>query len=144
MDKKATIGKYFYYATLIISIALLVIAFFVLNVKDIEDEEEIITRYIYRYMIIDFILFILIPIGGIVREVGDMTLVEIRNKLSIDDTLEIIEPGKLETKEFKIEKMLDSETKEEIDTINPGKLGQTVLIKIPYDIKNDWILRRKK
>ena len=69
MDKKATIGKYFYYATLIISIALLVIAFFVLNVKDIEDEEEIITRYIYRYMIIDFILFILIPIGGIVREV---------------------------------------------------------------------------
>lgn len=69
MDKKATIGKYFYYATLIISIALLVIAFFVLNVKDIEDEEEIMTRYIYRYMIIDFILFILIPIGGIVREV---------------------------------------------------------------------------
>ena len=38
----------------------------------------------------------------------------------------------------------DSETGEEIQTVNPGKLGQTVKLLIPFEVKKGWILRRKK
>ena len=68
MDK-AKFGKYFYYATLIISIALLVLAVFLLNVNDIEDEELKLTTYVYRYMIIDGVLFVIIPTGCFVHEI---------------------------------------------------------------------------
>ena len=47
-------------------------------------------------------------------------------------------------KSFKIEKLYDSETGEEIQTVNPGKLGQTVRLLIPFEVKKGWILRRKK
>ena len=33
---------------------------------------------------------------------------------------------------------------EEIDTINPGVQGQTVLIKIPYKVEKNWVIRHKK
>lgn len=68
MDK-AKVGKYIYYASLLISIALLVMAVFLFNVRDIEDEELKLTTYVYRYMIIDGVLFILIPTGCFVREI---------------------------------------------------------------------------
>ena len=71
-------------------------------------------------------------------------LIEIKNKLSVGDELEILVPSKIETNKFIIEKLYDSETNEEIQTINPGKLGQTVKIKIPYKVEKGWILRRKK
>ena len=71
-------------------------------------------------------------------------LVEIKNKLSVGDTLELIVPNEIEVKSFKIEKLYDSETGEEIQTINPGKLGQTVKVLIPFEVKKGWILRRKK
>ena len=71
-------------------------------------------------------------------------LVEIKNKLSVGDTLELIVPNEIEVKSFKIEKLYDSETGEEIQTVNPGKLGQTVKLLIPFEVKKGWILRRKK
>ena len=71
-------------------------------------------------------------------------LVEIKNKLSVGDTLELIVPNEIEVKSFKIEKLYDSETGEEIQTVNPGKLGQTVRLLIPFEVKKGWILRRKK
>ncbi|MGN1328033.1 MAG: U32 family peptidase, partial [Clostridia bacterium] len=74
----------------------------------------------------------------------DLTLIEIKNKLSVGDTLELIIPNEIEAKEFKIEKLFDSETDKEISTINPGKLGQTVKLTIPYKVGKGWILRRKK
>lgn len=72
------------------------------------------------------------------------TLVEIKNKLSIGDTLELIVPNEINIKTFKIEELYDSETGEKIQTINPGKLGQTVRISIPFYVEKGWILRRKK
>ena len=69
---------------------------------------------------------------------------EIRNKLSVGDTLELIIPGKIEPFEFKIEYLWDSETDESIDCVNPGKFGQTVKMKIPANVQLGWILRRKK
>lgn len=71
-------------------------------------------------------------------------VIEIRNRLQIGDSLEILIPNKLEPQEFIIEKMWDSETQEETDHVNPGKEGQTVILEIPTHVEKGWILRRKK
>ncbi|MGN1269923.1 MAG: U32 family peptidase [Clostridia bacterium] len=82
--------------------------------------------------------------GKILENLENKTVIEIRNKLTVGDTMEILIPGKIEPVEFKIEKLWDSETEEEIETVNPGKAGQTVLTKLPINTENGWILRRKK
>ncbi len=83
--------------------------------------------------------------GGKVLEYNEeKSIIEIRNKLSVGDMLEIIIPNKIEPYVFKIEKLWDFDTDEEIDTINPGKLGQKVKMTIPVKCENGWILRRKK
>ena len=78
------------------------------------------------------------------KEANSNVLIEIKNKLSIGDTLELIIPNEVIPKVFKIEKLIDSKTMEEINTVNPGKQGQTVILNIPYEVKKGWILRRKK
>ena len=78
------------------------------------------------------------------KEANANVLIEIKNKLSIGDTLELIIPNEVIPKVFKIEKLIDSKTMEEINTVNPGKQGQTVILNIPYEVKKGWILRRKK
>lgn len=70
--------------------------------------------------------------------------IEIKNKLSLGDTLEILFDNKYEVASFLIEDLWDVETGEKIDTINPGKKGQQVKIKIPYEVSDGCILRRKK
>ena len=82
--------------------------------------------------------------GKVIKEIDDKVLIEIRNKLSIGDELELIVPGRIEPISFKIEKLWNDETLEEIDTVNPGKAEQKVILKIPYKIEKDWIIRRKK
>ena len=78
------------------------------------------------------------------KENDDLYLIEIRNRLQLGDILEILIPNKLEPITFKIEKMLDTDTKERIDHVNPGKEGQTAIIEIPTACEYGWILRRKK
>ena len=78
------------------------------------------------------------------KEKNQVVLIEIRNKLSLNDELELLVPGKIEPVKFNINKLYDSETNEEIETINPGKRGQTVKLLIPCNVKEGWILRRKK
>lgn len=84
--------------------------------------------------------------GGKVLEIGEdkKTVVEIRNRLQLNDTLELLIPNKLEPTSFKIEEMWDSETYEEIDHVNPGKEGQKVILRLPINAEEGWILRRKK
>ena len=72
------------------------------------------------------------------------TIIEIRNKLSVGDELEILVPGKLKPVKFTIEKLWDIETDKEIQTVNPGKQGQQVKMKLPIECEENWILRRKK
>ena len=74
----------------------------------------------------------------------DLSTVEIKNKLAVGDTLEIIVPYKIEPLEFKIEKLYEAETNEEIDSVSPGVKGQQVKMKLPIRCEQDWILRRKK
>jgi putative protease len=85
--------------------------------------------------------------GKIIEDMGDKMLIEIRNKLSVGDTLELIVPGKIEPIIFKIEKLLNDETNEEISTVNPGRAEQKVILNKPsadLKVQKDWILRRKK
>lgn len=78
------------------------------------------------------------------KSANSRVLIEIKNKLSVGDTLELIIPNKIKPQAFTIEKLYDSETNEEINTVNPGKQGQTVILEIPFEVKKGWILRRKK
>ena len=85
--------------------------------------------------------------GGKILEdkpANSKVLIEIKNKLSVGDTLELIIPNEIKPQAFTIEKLYDSETDKEISTVNPGKQGQTVILEIPFEVKKGWILRRKK
>ena len=83
--------------------------------------------------------------GGKILEYNEeKSIIEIRNKLSVGDSLEIIIPNQIEPKEFVIEKLWDAETDEEIDTVNPGKQGQQVKMNLPIKCEYGWILRRRK
>ena len=83
--------------------------------------------------------------GGIVIDYKEeKSTIEIKNKLNIGDTMELIIPNRLEPEIFKITKLWDYETEEEIDSISPGVKGQKVLIKLPIKCEDGWILRRKK
>ena len=82
--------------------------------------------------------------GKIVNIQDDLVTVEIKNKLSVGDNLEILIPYEIEPKTFTIDKLFDVETGEKINTVNPGKAGQAVKVKIPYKVENGWILRRCK
>lgn len=75
---------------------------------------------------------------------GEISTIEIKNKLSVGDSLEIIVPNEIEVKKFTIEKLYDVDTNEEISTVNPGKAGQAVKMGIPFEVKKGWILRRNK
>ena len=82
--------------------------------------------------------------GKIVDFEEEKTIIEIKNKLTVGDELEIIVPGKIEPEKFTIEKLWDIETGEEIDAINPGKAEQKVKMILPINVEKGWILRRKK
>lgn len=82
--------------------------------------------------------------GKVIDSENKKTIIEIKNKLSVGDELEIIIPGKIEPEKFVIEKLWDIETDEEINTINPGKAEQKVKMILPIKVEQNWILRRKK
>ena len=82
--------------------------------------------------------------GKIIDNSNEKIVVEIKNKLIVGDTLELIIPNNIKPYEFKIEKLWDIETGEEIQFINPGKAGQSVKMLIPIKVEEGWILRRKK
>lgn len=82
--------------------------------------------------------------GKVIEYLEKKSTIEIRNKLSVGDTLEILIPGTINNYVFTIDKLWDTETEEEIQTVNPGKLGQTVKLNLPIRCEKDWIIRRKK
>ena len=84
--------------------------------------------------------------GGMVvsTDINGISTVEIRNKLSVGDSLEIVLPDKLEPVEMVVDKLFDAETGEEIATVNPGVKEQKVKFKIPAEVKAGYVIRRKK
>lgn len=82
--------------------------------------------------------------GKIIKPIEDKVLIEIRNKLSVGDTLELLVPRQINPIVFTIKNLWHDETGEEIMTVNPGKAEQKVILQIPCEVKEGWILRRKK
>lgn len=83
--------------------------------------------------------------AGKVIDINDeLTIIEIKNKLSIGDKLDVLYPESLELKKFEITELKDIKTNENINTINPGRKGQLVKIKIPYEVREGLVIRRKK
>ena len=82
--------------------------------------------------------------GKIVEYNSEKSTIEIKNKLMVGDTLEIIIPGQIEVYKFKIDKLWNYETDEEIESVSPGQKGQKVKIKLPIKCEENWIIRRKK
>ena len=82
--------------------------------------------------------------GKIVGREDGKYIIEIKNKLNVGDSLEIIIPNQINPKTFQINKLWDFETKEEIDAVSPGVKGQKVLMEIPFECENNLIMRRKK
>ena len=82
--------------------------------------------------------------GKVVEYDENISTIEIKNKLSVGDNLEIIIPNEIEPYKFKIEKLYDNETNEEITEISPGVKGQKVKIQLPIKCEKDFIIRRKK
>ena len=78
----------------------------------------------------------------LIKEIPE--IIEIINRLQVGDELELLVPYQIEPVKFKIEKLWDSETDEEINAVNPGKQGQTVKMNIPIKAQDNWIIRRKK
>lgn len=80
----------------------------------------------------------------VIEKENDKYIVEIKNRLKVGDTLEIILPGQIEPIKFELEALWDVETDEVIDFINPGKANQKVKMKLPVEAKSGYIIRRKK
>ena len=75
---------------------------------------------------------------------GNKVVLEIKNKLSVGDKLEIIVPNQIDTVNFEINKLWDVETNEEIEFVNPGKAEQKVILELPICGEEGYILRRVK
>ena len=83
--------------------------------------------------------------GKVIKTEEDLkTVIEIKNKLQKNDLMEIIIPGQINPCEFKIEGLWDYETDEEIGYINPGRANQKVKLRLPIEVKEGYIIRRKK
>jgi len=75
---------------------------------------------------------------------ANKVVLEIKNKLSVGDKLEIIVPNQIDTVNFEINKLWDVETNEEIEFVNPGKAEQKVILELPICGEEGYILRRVK
>ena len=80
----------------------------------------------------------------VIKYEEEKSVVEIKNKLQVGDVLELIIPNQITPYTFKIDKLWDDETDEEIQEISPGVKGQKVKLAIPIKCEKDWIIRRKK
>ena len=60
------------------------------------------------------------------------------------DYLEIIIPNEINTIDFRINDLWDSDTDEKIEFVNPGKEDKRVYIHLPIECEKGWLIRRKK
>lgn len=78
------------------------------------------------------------------EENSGKTIIEIRNRLEVGNYMEIIVPHNIEPVKFKIEKLWDIDTDNEIECVNPGVKGQMVKIELPIKCEKNWIIRKRK
>lgn len=106
---------------------------FYLDKPDNEDQNYVTNAYSREY---DFL--------GVVREYDEstsMALVEQRNKINVGDEIEVFGPG-IEYCTMKVEKMLDVETGEAIESAPHAQ--QMINIEMNFPVNKDFLLRRKR
>lgn len=106
---------------------------FYLDKPDNEDQNYVTNAYSREY---DFL--------GVVREYDEstsMALVEQRNKINVGDEIEVFGPG-TEYFTMKVEKMLDAETGEAIESAPHAQ--QMINIEMNFPVNKDFLLRRKR
>lgn len=106
---------------------------FYFDKPDNEDQNYVTNAYSREY---DFL--------GVVREYDEstsMALVEQRNKINVGDEIEIFGPG-IEYFTMKVEKMLDAETGEAIESAPHAQ--QMINIEMNFPVNKDFLLRRKR
>ena len=106
---------------------------FYLDKPDNEDQNYVTNAYSREY---DFL--------GVVREYDEstsMALVEQRNKINAGDEIEVFGPG-IEYFTMKVEKMLDAETGEAIESAPHAQ--QMINIEMNFPVNKDFLLRRKR
>ncbi len=74
----------------------------------------------------------------------DLTTLGIKNKISVGDILEIIKPNTIETMSFEVEDLYNVDTNERVETVNPGVKGQSIKLKVPFEVKEGYIIRKRK
>ena len=83
--------------------------------------------------------------GGKVLEYSkDKSIIEIKNKLRVGDTMEILIPENITPYEFVIDELWDTDTDENVDFVNPGKAGQAIKLKLPIECKKRLDIKKKK
>ena len=80
----------------------------------------------------------------VIEKENDKYIVEIKNRLQVGDSMEMLVPGQIEPVKFSITNLWDIETNEPIDFINPGRANQMVKILLPENAESGYIIRRKK
>lgn len=106
---------------------------FYFDKPDNEDQNYVTNAYSREY---DFL--------GVVREYDEstsMALVEQRNKINVGDEIEVFGPG-IEYFTMKVEKMLDAETGEAIESAPHAQ--QIINIEMNFPVNKDFLLRRKR
>lgn len=83
--------------------------------------------------------------GKVIKTQKDnKTILEIKNRLELEDEMEILIPGQIEPYKFKIDKLWDIDTDEPIEFVNPGRAEQKVKIVLPIKVEDGTIIRKKK
>lgn len=106
---------------------------FYFDKPDNEDQNYVTNAYSREY---DFL--------GVVREYDKETsfaLVEQRNKINVGDEIEVFGPG-IEYYKMKVEKMLDAETGEPIESAPHAQ--QMINIEMNFPVERNFLLRRKR
>ena len=106
---------------------------FYFDKPDNEDQNYVTNAYSREY---DFL--------GVVREYDEstsMALVEQRNKINVGDEIEVFGPG-IEYFTMKVEKMLDAETGEAVESAPHAQ--QMINIEMNFPVNKDFLLRRKR
>ena len=80
----------------------------------------------------------------VIEKENDKYIVEIKNRLQVGDSMEMLVPGQIEPVKFNITNLWDIETDEPIEFINPGRANQKVKIILPENAESGYIIRRKK
>ena len=80
----------------------------------------------------------------VIEKIENKYIVEIKNRLQVGDNLEIIIPNEIEPIRFELSNLWEVETMEKIEYINPGRANQKVVLELPIEAKEGYIIRRKK